>query len=114
MNRSTLWKSVAALALGASLMAAQTAGAQSTPGEERPGAGDTRASPGPDPKQAPTSHPSEKRPLIRQPTDRSMQPGGDIRPLPGETTRQDRLGAYAGPRTGAAPDGAAEPGGVKP
>jgi hypothetical protein len=124
MSCSTLRKSVIAAALGAGLMAAQIAGAQTSPGGERaaPNAGDTRAIPGPDPKQGPAPRTGDERPLLRQPSDRSMHqsgapnagdtrgmPGDDVRPPRSGTTRPDRgrSGAYTEPRSGA-PLGSAE------
>lgn len=75
-SRNTLRHAVLAAALGAGLVASQIAGAQAAPGEERqpagpPNAGDTRAIPGPDPKQGPAPRTGEERPLIRQPSDRT-------------------------------------------
>ena len=131
MNSSTLRKSILAAALGAGLLAAQIAGAQTSPGGERqpagpPNAGDTRAIPGPDPKQGPASRPGDERPLLRQPSERSTNPGGapnagDTRATPGgdtraprtATTRKDRVGADAEQRPDG-PDAGIAKSGVKP
>lgn len=138
MSCNTLRKSVIAAALGAGLVAAQIAGAQTSPGVERapagaPDASDTRATP----KQGAAPRTGDERPLLRQPSDRSQ--GGapnaaDTRPMPGDdvraprngTTRsdRDRSGADAEPRSGAAlgsvemrpggPDAGVAKSGVKP
>jgi hypothetical protein len=106
-RRNTLRHAVLASALGASLLASQIAGAQTSPGEERqpagpPSAGDTRAIPGPDPKQGPAPRAGEERPLIRQPSDRTTNPTGA--PPRGASTGKDRdrTGAYTEPRSSAA------------
>ena len=143
-HRNTLRHTVLAAALGAGLLASQVAGAQTSPGEERqpagpPNAGDARAIPGPDPRQGPAPRAGEERPLIRQPSDRTITPSGapnagDTRALPGGDTRpprgastgkeRDRSGAYTEPRSGAAlgsaekrpdgPDAGLAKSGVKP
>jgi hypothetical protein len=143
-RRNTLRHAVLASALGASLLASQIAGAQTSPGEERqpagpPSAGDTRAIPGSDPKQGPAPRAGDERPLIRQPSDRTTNPNGapnagDTRAVPGGDTRpprgastgkdRDRTGAYTEPRSGAAlgsaekrpdgPDAGVAQSGVKP
>lgn len=125
MNSSTLRKSILAAALGAGLTAAQIVGAQTSPGEERqpagpPNAGDTRTIPGPDPKQGPASRPSDERPLLRQPSERSTNPGdpratpgGDSRAPRTATTRKDRVGADA-ERQPDGPDAGIAKSGVKP
>ena len=106
-RRNTLRHAVLASALGASLLASQIAGAQTSPGEERqpagpPSAGDTRAIPVPDPKQGPAPRAGEERPLIRQPSDRTTNPTGT--PPRGASTGKDRdrTGAYTEPRSGVA------------
>ncbi len=102
MDGSRLWNSTVAAAFAAGLMAAaHVAGAQTPPGGERqPGsssaAGDTRAAPAPDPKPAassqPSPHPSDQRPLLRQPTDRSQR-----------SAAPPRAGAAAEPRSSSDP-----------
>jgi hypothetical protein len=103
MSCNRLRKSVIAAALGAGLMAAQIAGAQTSPGAER------------------AARTGDERPLLRQPSDRSMQqsgapnaddaratPGNDVRAPRNGTTRsdRDRSRAYTEPRSGAAPGSA--------
>jgi hypothetical protein len=99
-KRHMLRRAALAAALGAGLLASQIGGAQTSPSEERqsagpPNAGDTRAVPGPDPKQGPAPRAGEERPLIRQPSDRTTNPSGapnagDTRPPRGATTGKDR------------------------
>jgi hypothetical protein len=141
MSRNRLRKSVIAAALGAGLMAAQIAGAQSSPGAEpapagAPNGSDTRAIPG---AQGPAPRTGDERPLLRQPRDRSMHQGGapkaaDTRPMPRDDVRaprngitrsdRERSGAYTKPHTGAGlgsvemrpdgPDAGVAKSGVKP
>jgi hypothetical protein len=113
-RRSTLHSAAAAALAG--LLASQLALAQSVPGAERapagqPGAGDSRATPGPERRQDPASHPSDRRPLLRQPGERSMEPDaadprttprGDIRRPDSATTRETRRD---GPDAGVAQSG---------
>jgi len=125
--RNTLRHAVLAAVLGAGVLASHIAGAQTAAGEERqpagpPNPGDARATPtpGPDPKQGPAPRAGEERPLIRQPSDRTTNPGGapsagDTRPPRGGSTGKDRdrTGAYTEPRYGG-PDAGVAKSGVKP